>query len=114
MPNDIILPALAVALAASWPSATTAQNFPVKPVRIVTSESGGGSDQVAREIARGLTGALGQQVIVDNRGRSSEEVAARALPDGYTLLVFSSSLWLVPLLRPTVSYDVMKDFAPIT
>src|SRR6266513_2792723 len=65
-----------------------AQEFPTKPVRIVTSAVGGTTDLVARVIAQGLTVSLGQQVIVDNRptGIIPGETVVKAPPDGYTLL----------------------------
>jgi len=87
--------------------------YPGKVVRIVTPATGGGADVVARMIAPGLTAALGQQVIVDNRGAIASEIVAKSPLDGYTLMVNGSPLWLLPLMR-TVRYDALKDFAPIT
>lgn len=87
--------------------------FPNKPLRIVTSAPGGTSDFTSRLIARGLTESLGQQVIVDNRGNFAGDVVVRAQPDGYTMLLDGPSLWLIPLLQ-RVSYDPVKDFAPVT
>jgi tripartite-type tricarboxylate transporter receptor subunit TctC len=77
---------------------------------------GGGNDLVSRLIAQGISGPLGQQVIVENRsgGLVAGEAAARAAPDGYTLLVMSGSLWVGPLVRRKVPYDVQRDFIPIT
>ena len=90
------------------------EDYPVRPVRIVTSEAGGGSDFVARLVAQGLSLSLGQPVIVDNRvGSIAPEAVLRATPDGYTVLVSGSTFWLAPLLRKT-SYDPVKDFAPIS
>lgn len=91
------------------------QAYPYKPVRIVTSNVGGGNDFVARLIAQGISGALGQQVIVENRAISviPGETVAKALPDGYTLLVAGGSFWIAPLIQKT-PYDPVKDFAPIT
>ena len=93
--------------------AACGQDFPAKPIRIVTSAPGGGSDFTSRLIASGLTEALGQQVIVDNRGNFGGEVLAKAAPDGYTLLVDGASLWIGPLLQKT-PYDPVRDFAPVT
>ena len=92
-----------------------AQDFPDRPVRIVTSEVGGGNDIQARMIARGLTGALGQQVIVENRpsGVIPGEIVSRASPNGYTLLLYNNTLWTGPLIQKT-PYDMARDFAPIT
>jgi tripartite-type tricarboxylate transporter receptor subunit TctC len=95
-----------------------AQNYPRKPVRIVTSEPGGGTDVVARVIADGLTHALGQEVIVDNRGAAGgaigAEMVAHSAPDGYNLLFQGSNIWLLPYLRSNVPFDPAKDFTPVT
>ena len=76
----------------AWPLSTGArllaagivsgQNYPIKPVRIDTSDVGGGGDLAARIIAQALSGSLAQQAIVDNRGNTAAEVVARASPDG--------------------------------
>ncbi len=88
--------------------------FPNKTIRIVASEAGAGSDAAARMIAQAAAGPLGQTVIVDNRGGlRAVEAVAQALPDGYTLLFFSTSLWIGPLLQK-MSYDPVKDFSPVT
>jgi tripartite-type tricarboxylate transporter receptor subunit TctC len=92
------------------------QDYPNKPVRIVVGGVGGNADFHARRlIAPGLTSALGQPVVVQNRGGTdaSAETVANAAPDGYTLLVSGSSFWVAPLLRQT-PYDVVKNFLPIT
>ena len=93
-----------------------AQEFPAKPVRIVASEAGGSGDFIARLVAQGLTTALGQQVIVENRGGGviAGDLVARSAPDGYTLLLYGNTLWLLPLMRKQVPYDPQRDFAPIT
>ena len=85
------------------------QTFPVKPIRFVTSELGGGSDFVARLVASGLAPNLGQQVIVDNRpsGVIPGETVTKAPPDGYTLLVYGGAFWLAPLLYDKLPYDVV-------
>src|SRR5689334_14504916 len=69
--------------------------YPNKPIRFVTSGTGGSSDFVSRMIAQNVTGGLGQQVIVDNRtaGVMPGAIVARAPADGYTLLVTGSSHW---------------------
>jgi tripartite-type tricarboxylate transporter receptor subunit TctC len=94
------------------------QNYPNKPVRIVTTEPGSGSDFVSRLIAQEMTGIWGQQVIVDNRGGASgaiaAELVAKSTPDGYTLILYGNPLWLLPLFRKNVPYDPVRDFAPIT
>lgn len=92
----------------------SSQSYPVKPVRIVTAVAGGGNDLLARLVAQQLTVSLGQQVIVDARGIVAAEIVARAPPDGYTLVLYGSPLWLAPFMRDQVPYDPVKDFAPIT
>ena len=93
-----------------------AQTFPLKPVRIVTAEPGGGNDLAARLLAQGLTAAFGHQVLVEAKGGASGALAAQAVSkapaDGYTLLLYSSALWIVPLMK-NVSWDPQKDFSPI-
>jgi len=102
----ILLPAAAL---------VCAQDYPTKPVRIVTGSVGGGNDQIARQIAQGVSGPLGQPVIVENRpsGVIPGDMVAKASPDGYTLLVTSAILWIGPLMQKS-PYDPVKDFAPIT
>ena len=93
-----------------------AENWPTKPLRMLTAELGGGSDLSARLIAQGLSGNLGQQVIVDNRvgGVIIADIAAKSAPDGYTLFTYSSTLWLIPFMRKETPYDPVRDFAPVT
>jgi len=93
------------------------QRYPSKPIRMVTVEIGGGADFVARQLAQGLAAAMGQPVVVENRGGGGGVVAAQtvmnATRDGYTLLFHGSPLWITPLLQKT-PYDALRDFAPIT
>jgi tripartite-type tricarboxylate transporter receptor subunit TctC len=91
-----------------------AQSYPSKIVRLVSPEVGGGGDLLARLVAQGLTTAFGQQVIVDNRGLLGAEIVAKAPPDGYTVLVYSNVIWLLPFLRDNVAWDPIRDFAPVT
>src|SRR5262245_28640797 len=87
-----------------------------KPIRLVTSGIGGGTDFAARLLGSGLTASLGQPVIVENRGSSvvPGDTVAKALPDGHTLLVTSGGiLWVMPLFQK-VPYDAVKDFASVT
>ncbi len=108
-----------IALLVAGSGAAHAQTaFPVKPIRIVTAAVGGASDFTARLLAQGLGSSFGQQVIVDNRGGASGIIAAQTVakspPDGYTVLLFTSPFWLLPLLQDNVPYDPVKDFAPIS
>jgi tripartite-type tricarboxylate transporter receptor subunit TctC len=90
------------------------QPFPYKPIRIITSLPGGATDFVARLVAAGISGPLGQQVIVDSRPSNiTAELTMNAQPDGYTLLVEAGSMWFATLLQKT-PYDVLRDFVPIT
>src|SRR6185436_7125483 len=88
--------------------------YPTKPIRIVTAPAGAGNDFMARVIAQGLSGSLGQQMVVDNRPAGIiGELVAKAPADGYTLLAVGSVLWLTPFLQDNVGYDPVKDFSPI-
>jgi len=97
------------------PAIAGAQQYPSKPVRIVTTVTGGSQDLTARSFATPLAESLGQPVIVDNRGGLlSMETVARAAPDGHTLLLASGSLWISQFLRANVPWDPLRDFSPIT
>jgi tripartite-type tricarboxylate transporter receptor subunit TctC len=110
---------LAVAAASIAPQ-SGAQTYPVKPIRlIVPNAPGGGTDTVARLISEKLSPALGQQVVVDNRGgaggRIAAEMVARAPKDGYMLLLGSAATLITgPALVAERQYDPVKDFAPIS
>jgi len=99
---------------ALFAGAASGQEYPTRPVRIVTAPAGGGNDFSARLIARGISGPLGQQVIVDNRPTIlGPEIVAKAAPDGYTVLLTGSAHWVGPLIDK-VSYDPIQDFAPVS
>jgi tripartite-type tricarboxylate transporter receptor subunit TctC len=109
------LPATIALLALCCVSGAGAQEYPAaKPLRILTSQPGSGSDIVARIIADRLPATFGQRAIVDNRGILAPEIAAKAPPDGYTLLFYSTPLWVSPLMRSNVPWDAVRDFAPVT
>jgi tripartite-type tricarboxylate transporter receptor subunit TctC len=106
--------AVAPVLFAMTFSAASAQGYPSKPVRMLTTVTGGSQDLTARFIAPKLSESLGQQVLVDNRGGIiSMEVAAKAPPDGHTLLLASGSLWLSQFLRSGVTWDASRDYTPV-
>lgn len=91
-----------------------AQGYPHKPIRLLTNPPGGAPDFAARVIAPALSARLGQQIIVDNRRAAAAiEAAARALPDGHTIVVTGSALWLLPFLRANVPWDPLRDFTPV-
>ena len=102
------------------PAVAQAQSYPSKPIRIIVPNApGGGTDTVARLIADKLAPALGQQILVDNRGgaggRIAAELVARAPKDGYTLLLGSAATLITgPALVADRKYDPIKDFAPIS
>ena len=97
-----------------------AQTYPSKPVRlIVPFPPGGSTETIARITAMKLAELWGQQVIIDNRpgagGLIGTEIGAKAAPDGYNLLMGSGApLTIIPGLYSKISYDPLKDFAPIT
>lgn len=107
----LLPPAAIIVLAIAGP--VSAQSYPVTRVRVITAAAGGGSDYAARLIAVPLGAALGQQVIVDNRGLLAADIAAKAPPDGYTLLLSGQTLWLLPFMRDNVASNA-SDFTPIT
>ena len=120
MPNRTALQIFIALLGINIPVAF-AQNYPVKPVRlIVPSAPGGGTDIAARLIAQGLTESLGQAVVVDNRGGAGGiagvTVAAKlSAPDGYTLLLGSNGhLSFAAAINPKLPYDPQKDLTPIS
>ena len=90
------------------------QAFPTKPIRILTTAPGGGNDLLARLVASGIAGPLGQPAVVENRTIvQAIDVVSNAPPDGHTMLVSGGSLWITPLLQKT-SYDALRDFSPIS
>jgi tripartite-type tricarboxylate transporter receptor subunit TctC len=108
---------LLAALFFSFPAYS--QPYPVKAIRlIVTYPAGGGADAMARLVAPRLSEALGQPVLVENRGGASGTIAAdlvaKATPDGYTLMLDATNHAVNPSLYPKLPYDPEKAFAPVT
>ena len=96
-----------------------AQDYPSKPIRmIVPYPPGGGTDVVARIVNEKLSLELGQSIVIDNKGGAGgsvgTEVASKATPDGYTILLTLSSHTINPKLFPKLGYDVERDFIPIS
>jgi tripartite-type tricarboxylate transporter receptor subunit TctC len=96
-----------------------AQSYPAKPVRmIVPFVPGGNTDIIARFVTPEMSKALGQQIVIENRGGAGStigtEVAARAPADGYTLLMVSAAHVINPAMIKKLPYDSLKDFAPIS
>ena len=101
------------------PAGALAQTYPVKPVRlIVPFVPGGGADAAARLFGAKLSESVGQQVIIDNRGGAGgtigADIASKAPPDGYNLLLGSANLAMNVSLYGKQSYDPVRDFAPIS
>lgn len=105
--------------AASLARPAAASGFPERSVRLVVPFApGGGTDLMARAVAQGMSGVLGQQVIIDNRsggnGTIGTQFVAQARPDGYTgLIATGSELSLKPLLEANLPYDADRDFASV-
>lgn len=99
--------------------AQPADAYPSKPVRLILPfPPGGGTDILGRLIAERLSASLGQPVVVENRGGAGgnvgAEAAARAAPDGYTLLLAATTLAISPSLYAKLGFDPVRDFAPIS
>jgi tripartite-type tricarboxylate transporter receptor subunit TctC len=121
--SGVVMKCLALSvtiLAAFLPAVSSAQNYPTRPVRLViTYPPGGTTDFVGRPVAQKMSELLGQQVVVDNRGGAGgvigTMIVAHAPPDGYTLLLGTSSGMLInPLLQSKLPYDGFRDFEPVS
>jgi tripartite-type tricarboxylate transporter receptor subunit TctC len=110
------LAAVVIGLAAAC--AAHAQSYPNRPVRVVVGAQTGGPDTVARIVAAQLQQQLGQPFVVENQGGANGIVGAttvaKSVPDGYTLLVYSSGFVFNPYVHKSLPYDTEKDFAPVT
>ena len=110
---------VAAAFSMAVGEALAAAPYPVRPVRVIVPLApGGGSDIVARIAAAALGEAWGQTIVVDNRPGAGSvvgtSIAAKAVPDGHTLLVSSSSLAISPALYKDLPYDLRRDFMPVS
>lgn len=113
------MPAMLLVAPAPVQAQGAAAAFPARPVRVIVPLApGGGSDIVARIAAAALGEAWGQTVVVDNRPGAGSVVgtalAAKAQPDGHTVLVSSSSLAISPALYTKLPFDIRRDFVPVT
>ena len=114
-----VVAAAAIALGMARAGVAPAQDYPVKPIRLVVPfAAGGNTDGIARIVAERLVSSFGQQVVVENRpgagGAIAAEFVARAPADGYTLFMSSvGQLAIVPVLQK-VGYHPLKDFAPVS
>jgi tripartite-type tricarboxylate transporter receptor subunit TctC len=101
------------------PSLVYAQSYPAKPIRIIVSyPAGGANDIVARSVGQRMNELLGASIVVDNRagagGTIGADIAAKAPPDGYTLLMAAGAHTLAPSLYLKLPYDIARDFAPVS
>src|SRR5713101_6065951 len=113
--------ALAILLAALGITTDTglAQNYPSRSVRIIVPFAAGGAvDTLARLIGNKLSEQFNQPVVVENRagagGNLAPDAVAKASPDGYTILLTTNGLAISPALYRTLTFDVRKDFIPVT
>jgi tripartite-type tricarboxylate transporter receptor subunit TctC len=111
--------ALLALAAVSLTAGSARADYPERPVKIIVAYiAGSAPDVAARQAAERLTAGLGQPFIIDNRpgasGNIGAEIAARAAPDGYTLLLMTGGYIVNSLLYAKLGYDPLKDFAPIT
>ena len=108
---------LGVALCAVWPA--FGQTYPNQPIRLVVAAApGGGPDVTARFLALKFSKVLGQQIVVDNRaganGAIGADVVAKAAADGHTWLLATGQHTTNPSLQKNLSYDIVKDFTPVS
>ncbi|HSE00302.1 MAG TPA: tripartite tricarboxylate transporter substrate-binding protein, partial [Burkholderiales bacterium] len=105
-------------LAAAGPA--LAQQYPAKPIRMIIGfPPGGGTDIIGRIVAQRMSEGMKQQILPDNRGGASgqiaAELAANAPPDGYTVMMAHiAAMSILPSLYPKLPYDPVRDFAPIS
>lgn len=112
--------AISLGILAATPSATLAQTWPAKPVRVVVGNATGSlSDTLGRLLFSRVSATLGQPFVIDNRpgagGMLGTELVAKAAPDGYTLLIGTNAVMAAnPFLYSKLGYDPLRDFAPIS
>lgn len=113
----VVAATVVAAIAAGLPPAAAA-DYPSRPiVLIVPYPAGGGNDVIARLVAAKMSARLGQPIVIENRGGAGSTIgtrdAARSAPDGYTIMIATSSLAINPSLYPDAGYDPNKDFVAI-
>ena len=110
---------LALAFVSAAPALCAAQNFPTKPIRfIIPTAAGGGSDQIVRFLGNRYTAAWGQQIVADNRPGAGMvigiDIAAKATPDGHTIVLVNPSHAINATLMAKLPYDPVNDLIPIS
>ncbi len=108
-----------ILIAALMPCTVFAQNYPSKPIRmIVPFPPGGNTDIIARIVVPRMAEDFGQQILIDNRGGAGSiigtEIASKAPPDGYTLIMVSAAHVMNPSVTKKLPYDSVRDFTPIS
>lgn len=116
--RSILFAAFASSLSLSGVAPATAAQYPERPIRVVVPyPPGGGTDVVARIVQQRMQQALGQTLVIDNRGGGGgsigSEAVAKAQPDGYTLLFTLSSHTINPAIYPKLSFDTERDFVAV-
>jgi tripartite-type tricarboxylate transporter receptor subunit TctC len=111
--------ALAASACFATASAQAQSTYPNRPIRFVVPQgTGGATDIAARLFGQRLADAFGQQVVIDNRpgagGIIGADIAAKAPPDGYTLMMGSVSHTVLPAMHKKLPYDIVKDFTPVS
>ncbi len=117
--SRIIGMVVATSVFAAPASAQLQQTYPNRPIRLIAAQAAGaGTDIAARLFGQQLADAFGQQVVIDNRpgagGIVGTELAAKASPDGYTLMMAAISQAVLPSMHKKLPYDIVKDFAPVS
>jgi len=116
--GTVLAAAVAIAAVAAVTPAATADDYPSRPIElIVPYPPGGGNDVLARLVAAKMSAALNATIVIENRAGAGSTIGtrdvARSKPDGYTLLIATSSLAINPSLYPDTAYDPQKDFSPV-
>jgi tripartite-type tricarboxylate transporter receptor subunit TctC len=114
----VLIAALLAGVVAGAVGPAVAADYPARPIMlIVPYPAGGGNDVIARLVAAKMSASLGQPIVIENRGGAGSTIgtrdAARSAPDGYTILIATSSLAINPSLYPDAGYDAKRNFAAI-
>ncbi len=114
-----VIALLAALTAAADAGSAASVDYPTRPIRLIVPFAPGGSaDNLARTLQPALSDALGQSLVIDNRPGASSiigtELTAKAAPDGYTLLLITTTHAVNPALLPKLPFDALKDFAPVS